>query len=133
MDRLAVCKFGVRPHVVLTFVRADSEFPPEGYEFVPDDSLDDGWSMEPPPPQPVPESVEARQLRKWLILHGHSIASIDAAIERMTDPVQRELTANEWEYSTSYTRRHPMFGAFVAATGLSEEQIDQAFREAAAL
>lgn len=84
-------------------------------------------------PNAVPGQIEARLLRKWLILHGHSIASIDAAIAAIADPVERDLTANEWEYSTSYTRRHPMFPAFVKATGLSDEQIDQAFREAAGM
>lgn len=82
-------------------------------------------------PNAVPGQIEARLLRKWLILHGHSIASIDAAIGAISDTVERELTLNEWEYATSYTRRHPMFPAFVRATGLSDGQIDQAFREAA--
>lgn len=86
-----------------------------------------------PPPSPVPDSVEARQLREWLITHGHSIASIDAAIDAIEDSVERELTRNQWEFSTSYTRRHPMFEAFVRVTGLTPDQIDQAFREAATL
>lgn len=84
-------------------------------------------------PQPVPESVEARQLRAWLIVNGHDPDAITAAIDAVIDPVQRALTRNEWEYATSYTRRHPMFEAFVRVTGLSAEQIDQAFREAATL
>ena len=84
-------------------------------------------------PQPVPESVEARQLRAWLIVNGHDPDAIAAAIDAVADPVQRALTRNEWEYATSYTRRHPMFEAFVRVTGLSADQIDQAFREAATL
>lgn len=84
-------------------------------------------------PVPVPESVEARQLRKWLIIHGHDPEAISSAISAMSDPMDRALTRNEWEYSTSYTRRHPMFAAFVRVTGLTPEQIDQAFREAATL
>lgn len=83
------------------------------------------------PPPPVPEAVEARKLRRWLILHGHDPDGITAAIGAIADPVQRALTRNEWEYSTSYTRRHPMFEAFVRVTGMTAEQIDAAFREAA--
>jgi hypothetical protein len=84
-------------------------------------------------PVPVPESVEARQLRRWLILNGHDPEAISTAISAMPDAMDRALTRNEWEYSTSYTRRHPMFAAFVRVTGLTPEQIDQAFREAATL
>lgn len=81
-------------------------------------------------PPPVPDAVEARKLRRWLILHGHDPDGIDAAIAGMTDPMQRALTRNEWEYATSYTRRHPMFDAFVRVTGMTADQIDAAFREA---
>jgi hypothetical protein len=82
------------------------------------------------PPPPVPDAVEARKLRRWLILNGHDPDGITAAIGAMVDPVQRALTRNEWEYSTSYTRRHPMFDAFVRVTRMTVEQIDAAFREA---
>lgn len=84
-------------------------------------------------PAAVPPHIEARLLRKWLILRGYSIASIDVAIDAIADPVERELTRNEWEYATSYTRRHPMFPAFVRATGMSDALIDKAFREAPGL
>lgn len=83
------------------------------------------------PPPPVPDAVEARKLRRWLILHGHDPDGITATIGAMTDPVDRALTKNEWEYSTSYTRRHPMFDAFVRVTGMTAEQIDAAFVECA--
>jgi len=82
-------------------------------------------------PPTVPDAVEARKLRRWLILHGHDPDGIAAAIGAMVDPVQRALTRNEWEYSTSYTRRHPMFEAFVRVTGMTADQIDAAFRECA--
>jgi len=80
-------------------------------------------------PPPVPDAVEARKLRRWLILNGHDPDGIAAAIGAMTDPVQRALTRNEWEYSTSYTRRHPMFEAFVRVTGMTADQIDAAARD----
>lgn len=118
------------PTVIATLRRKGwSDAPPRPSE---DAQWVDGAWVVPPPPS-VPESVEARQLRKWLILNGHSIESIDSAIEAMTDDVQRQLTKNEWEYSTSYTRRHPMVEAFVRVTQMTDVEIDQAFREAALL
>ena len=136
MDRIALVVIGTDPPQVATFVRGDTPAdwpPPDGMRLVNEADLPTGWVLVPSPPLPVPESVEARQLRDWLIMHGHSIASIDEAIEAITDPMQRELTSNQWNFSTSYTRRHPMFAAFVAVTQLTDEEIDQAFREAASL
>ena len=124
------------PQRVVGFVRddlPDGWEPPDGTVVVAETDLMPGWVRIDPDPPPVPEEIEARLLRKWLILNGHSIASIDSAIAAISDPVERELTRNEWEYATSFTRRHPMFPAFVRATGLSDEQIDQAFREASGM
>ncbi|CAB4169156.1 hypothetical protein UFOVP898_25 [uncultured Caudovirales phage] len=132
---LAVVIPGTDPPHVETFLRDDTpdDYQVAGRNIVRRHALPEGWVLVPPPPLPVPESVEARQLRDWLIMHGHSIASIDAAIEAIPDPMQRELTSNQWNFSTSYTRRHPMFAAFVAVTQLTDDEIDQAFREAESL
>jgi hypothetical protein len=121
--------------VVLSILRGDGPpiSAPDGCRCVHAADLLTGWVRAEAPPPPVPESVEARQLRDWLILNGHSIASIDAAIDAIPDQQSRELTSNQWNFSTSYTRRHPMFAAFVAVTQLTDDEIDQAFREAASL
>lgn len=132
-NSLAVVRTGTNPQQVVTFVRPDAPGAPDGCELVRPEDLAPGWVRVESDPPPVPDQIESRLLRRWLILHGHSIASIDAAIDAIVDSVERELTRNEWEYATSYTRRHPMFPAFVRATGLSDEQIDQAFREAAGM
>lgn len=132
MDDLAIVN---AQGLVENIVRGDGPpvAAPDGCTLVPVSQLPLGWQKAPPPQAPVPDEIESRLLRKWLILHGYSIASIDAAIAAIPDAVERELTRNEWEYATSYTRRHPMFPAFVRATGMSSDLIDQAFREAAGM
>lgn len=85
------------------------------------------------PPHPVPASVSARQIRLWLIRHGVSLAQVDAAIDAIPDAQQREECRVEWDYAPYVERSHPMLVPLAAALGLSESQVDQAFREAAAI
>lgn len=85
------------------------------------------------PPQPVPESVTARQIRLWLVSHGVSLAAVEAAIDAIPDAQQREMVRVEWEYAPYVERSHPMLVPLAAALGLSEAQVDQAFREAATI
>lgn len=85
------------------------------------------------PPVPVPESVTARQIRLWLVSHGVSLAAVEAAIDAIPDAQQREMVRVEWEYAPYVERIHPMLVPLAAALGLSEAQVDQAFREAATI
>lgn len=82
------------------------------------------------PTPPVPTRVEAHKLRRWLIEHDHDPDAVSAAIQQMPDVKQRRLALNDWEYATSYTRRHPLFVAFARVTGLTDADVDAAFREA---
>ena len=81
----------------------------------------------------VPASVSARQIRLWLIQNGISLASVEAAIDAIPDTLQRDLVRVEWEYAPYVERSHPMLVPLAAALGLSEDQVDQAFVEAATL
>ena len=121
----------VRPDgLVETFIRLDYPEgwkPEEGYTLVPDDELPEGWKMW---PGPVPESVSPRQLRIWLVRAGISIESVDAAIAAIPDATEREVAKIEWEFSPYYERNNMMLRAIAESLGLSEEQVDQAFREA---
>lgn len=89
-----------------------------------------GWTI---PTPAIPESVTARQIRLWLVSHGVSLAAVEAAIDGIPDQQQRELVRVEWEYAPYVERSHPMLVPLAAALGLSEAQVDAAFREAAAL
>ena len=85
------------------------------------------------PPRPVPDSVTARQLRLWLVRHRIALAQVDAAIDAITDPQQRDEVRVEWDYAPYVERSHPMVLPLAAALGLTPEQVDNAFREAATL
>ena len=120
---------------VVTFVRPDVPEgwqPPEGCTAIPDDQLPAGWQHA-PDESPVPHQVSARQIRLWLVRHGVSLASVEAAIDAIADQQQRDMVRVEWEYAPYIERSHPMLVPLAAALGLSEEQVDAAFREAATL
>jgi len=84
-------------------------------------------------PQLPTNSVSARQVRLWLIGAGIALATVDAAIAGIADAATREMVGVEWEYAPYIERSHPMLVPLGAALGLSEEQIDAAFVEAARL
>lgn len=81
----------------------------------------------------VPASVSARQIRIWLVRHGVSLAQVDAAIDAITDPQQREECRIDWEWAPYVERSHPLLLPLAEALGLTPEQVDEAFREAATL
>lgn len=77
--------------------------------------------------------VTARQIRLWLVTHGVTLANVDAAIDAIPDATQRDTVRVEWEYAPYVERSHPMLVPLASALGLSEAQVDAAFREAATL
>jgi hypothetical protein len=81
----------------------------------------------------VPASVTARQLRLWMVRHGVALASVHDAIVAIPDERQRDETLVEWEFAPWIERTHPMLAPLAAVLGLSEEQVDAAFREASTL
>jgi hypothetical protein len=83
--------------------------------------------VDPPSPQSqVPAALTPRQLRLWLLSVGIPLAAIDA---QLTDDAARI----EWEYSLEIRREHPLVAHLAAALGLSDAQVDDAFRTAAML
>ena len=83
---------------------------------------------------PPVSTITARQLRLALLGLGLTGAQVEAQIATMpgTDTT-REAARIEWEYATSYQRDHPLVVALGAALGLTEAQIDNAWREASSL
>ena len=81
----------------------------------------------------VPASVSARQIRLWLLRQGISLAAVDAAINAIPGQLERDSVRVEWDYAPYVERTHPMLVPLAAALGLSEEQVDQAFIEAAGI
>jgi len=120
---------------VVTFVRLDVPEgwqPPEGCTAVPNDELPEGWEYA-PDNSPVPESVSARQIRLWLVRNGISLATVETAIDAIPDQQTRDSVRVEWEYAPYVERAHPWLVPMAQALGMTELQLDQAFREAATL
>jgi hypothetical protein len=87
---------------------------------------------EPLPPDPL-RPLTARQLRLGLVLNGISLSSVEAAIDAIEDGTDREVARIEWEYETIFERSHPFIDWLGAALGLTPEQVDDMWTEAAAL
>jgi len=85
-----------------------------------------------PPPEPL-RPLTARQLRLGLVTKGISLSSVEAAIDAIDDQTDREVARIEWEYATTFERSHPLVNQIGAALGLTPEQIDAMWTEAAAL
>lgn len=77
-------------------------------------------------------TLTAAQLRLALLGLGVTAAQVEAAIAAMpVTEMEREAARIQWEYATTFQRDHPLVVALGAALGLTEAQIDAAWREAA--
>lgn len=83
-------------------------------------------------PEPSP-TLSARQIRLWLVRHGVSLAAVDAAINAIDDHQQRDECRVEWEFAPYVERSHPLLVPIALMLGLTEAQVDDAFREAASI
>ena len=88
-----------------------------------------------PPPAPVPMPViNRRQLRLALLRLGLTGAQVETKIAAMPGtPIEREAALIEWQDATEFRRDHPLVVTLGAALGLTEPQIDEAWRSAAVL
>ena len=78
-------------------------------------------------PNPVPATVTQRQLRLTLLGFGVTDGAVRAQL------AGNDAALIEWEYATEIKRTHPLVAVLGAALGLNSAQIDDAFRDAAAL
>lgn len=80
---------------------------------------------EPEPPGP-PEQVTRRQLFLWL----NGIGITRAQVRGM---LTTEAALIEFDEATTFARAHPLVAQLAAALGLTAEQVNEAFRNAATL
>tara|TARA_R110000822_G_scaffold153002_2_gene292438 strand:+ start:361 stop:702 length:342 start_codon:yes stop_codon:yes gene_type:complete len=77
--------------------------------------------------------VSMAQARKALIQSSISIASVDAALAGITDPMERELAQTDWEYASDVRRESDLVNNIANAFELSENEVDDLFTLAAGL
>lgn len=96
--------------------------------------LAEGNTPEPadPPPVPVITSVTMRQARLALLGAG-LLDDVNAAIAAIPDPTQRKAAEIEWEYAQTVDRDSSFTQQLAAGLGLTSEQLDALFTQAAAL
>lgn len=88
----------------------------------------------PPDGGPVPHPpLTRRQLRLGLLQAGITTAQVEAAIEAIPDEMEREVARIEWADATSYERDHQLVDQIGDALGLTHQQIDTMWADAAAL
>ena len=83
------------------------------------------------PPPPVPQIVTMRQARLALLGAG-LLSQVDAAIDALPEP-QKSAARIEWDYSSEVHRSRPFVQQLGHALGLSDEQLDALFTQAATL
>lgn len=79
---------------------------------------------------PVPSEVTMRQARLALLAAG-LLDDVEAAINAMSDPAKAAARI-EWDYSNTLRRDHPLVATLGVGLGLTTEQLDNLFRDAAA-
>jgi hypothetical protein len=83
------------------------------------------------PPPPIPD-ITQRQFRLWLIENG-KLDAAKAIINGMPSGKDKAKAQTEWEYASIIKRTHPLTSAIGQALGMSDAQLDQAFRDASEL
>ena len=75
----------------------------------------------------LPETCSPRQLRIALIQNGISPSVVDAQIDGISDPVQKEIASAEWEYALEIKKEHPLVDMIASNLNLTEKQVDDIF------
>jgi len=110
--------------------------PPEGVTMVsnPPAGVGIGWAYSggtftapTPPPAPVPAEVPQWQARRALHAAG-LLTAVEAAVAASSEDVK--IT---WEYAPNIRRDSPMIAALAPVLGLTDAQLDDLFRAAAAI
>lgn len=89
-----------------------------------------GWEVEEMTPDEIKESLQPitpRQMRLWLNAKG-KLTDVRTAINQIGGDA-----LIEWDYALSVTRDHPLVGAIQSFLTMTDDEVNQAFREAALL
>ena len=122
---------------VINHAEADADFAvSQGWVPAGDSRMGDLWDGEvftpaPPPSPVVPAAVTMRQARLALLGAG-LLDDVEVAIAALPSP-QKEAARIEWEYSQEVQRHNGFVSVLAPALGMTDEQTDALFMEAAKL
>lgn len=83
-------------------------------------------------PVTVPSSVTLRQAKRALLAAG-LLDQVQATIDAIADPVQREEAQIDWNYSQTMDRDWPLVQLLSSEMGLTLAQLDELFLAASKL
>lgn len=96
--------------------------------------LAEGNAPEPTDPPPIIKVTRVTMRQARLALLGAGLLDdIEAALAAIPDAAQRRAAQIEWEYSSEVQRDRAWVQQVAAGLGLSDEQLDALFEQAAAL
>lgn len=75
----------------------------------------------------LPDICTPRQLRIALIQNGISLSLIEAQIDGISDPAQKEIARAEWEYALEIKKQHPLVSMIASSLNLTQKQVDDIF------
>lgn len=90
------------------------------------------YTAPPPAPPVVPQAVTRRQARQALLMAGR-LPDVQPAIDAIADPMQRGMVQIEWDDSQVFERTRPTLLALATAIGMTDEDLDALFTQAAQL
>lgn len=101
----------------------------EDTNFTVGDTYANGVFSKTPYKAPVPTFVTMRQARTQLALAG-MLGTVNAAIAAMPG-TEGDLARIEWEFSSTVERNRPFVNAMIPVLGITSEQLDDLFIQAA--
>lgn len=120
--------------IVANVIEAEPGFILPGAVLVASDVAGPGWTYDGlafyppvPPPAPVPVSVSPLQARRAL----RSVGLLDTVNDIVA--TADDDTRDAWEYTVEIRRDSPILSALAGQLGMTDEQIDDLFRDAATL
>ena len=79
------------------------------------------------------QPLTRRQFRLALAMNGYDLSQVEALIDQIPDPMQRQIALIEWQDATTFERLNTSLLAMANLMGLSTEQVNMLWQQALTL
>ncbi|MDQ8959552.1 phage tail fiber protein [Acinetobacter baumannii] len=79
------------------------------------------------------QPLTRRQFRLALAMNGYDLSQVEALIDQIPDPMQRQIALIEWQDATTFERLNPSLLAMADLMGLGAEQVNMLWNQALTL